>query len=294
VEGINIGGILLLYVSLFVFGMGLLVAAGFWLRDTSLGRRPRAALLTFATGQLLSALVAVVAALSFLGPEFHHEGENTGPILLIATILLLTGSGQFIAAIRCPWNYGAVFACGVGAIFFLAGSFGDSVGLAMHFQSRPEISLLLAPACMVIALLPPRRRTNPLLWAALGALGVIAGWAIGDLMVATRSRQLAPPEHANVAQVRVEIWVLGMPVSEETGLVPVPDAGPGAIRFLTLGQAVLLYTTRIAFAAGGLWVALACTARLIRQAAQTVPTIPVLSEDFPPIHGYSSEQIKRM
>src|SRR5262245_8045953 len=96
VEDINIGGILLLYLSLIVLGIGTLGAVGLWI-----GRLPRAALLTFAAGQLLSAIIAAFATLTFLGREFHHEDENMGMILLIATILLLAGSGQFIAAIRC-------------------------------------------------------------------------------------------------------------------------------------------------------------------------------------------------
>jgi hypothetical protein len=41
VEGLNIGGILLLYLSLIVFGIGTLGAIGLWI-----GRLPRAALLT--------------------------------------------------------------------------------------------------------------------------------------------------------------------------------------------------------------------------------------------------------
>ena len=45
VEGLNIGGILLLYLSLIVFGIGTLGAIGLWI-----GRLPRAALLTFASG----------------------------------------------------------------------------------------------------------------------------------------------------------------------------------------------------------------------------------------------------
>jgi hypothetical protein len=83
-------------------------------------------------------------------------------------------------------------------------------------------------------------------------------------------------------------------VSEETGQAEIPDAGPGAIRFLTLGQAVLIYTFQIAFGAAGLFAALAVGARLLRQATEPVPTPPDSSERFPAIPTYSSDQIKRM
>jgi hypothetical protein len=291
VEGINIGGFLILYLSLFVFGIGSLAAVGLWI-----GRLHRAALLTFASGQLLSALIAVFATLTFLDRQFHGD-ENTGMILLIATILLLAGSGQFIAAIRCPRYYGAALACGAGSMLFLAGrSFGaDWIGVSgLHFQSRPGMSLLLAVACLVIGLLPPRRRTSPLLWTALGGLGVIAGVAVSDLVVASRCQLLEPPG-ARVSQVRVEIYLLGLPISEASGLAQIPDDGPGSIRFLTLGQALLIFTTQFVFAAGGIYVALAIGAKLVKQATEQVPAAPPsVSEDYPPIHGYSSEQIKRM
>src|SRR6516162_7752968 len=297
VEGLNIGGIMLLYLSLIVFGIGTLGAVGLWI-----GRLPRAALLTFASGQLFSAIIAAFATLTFLGREFHHEDENMGMILLIATILLLAGSGQFIAAIRCPRYYGAALACGAASILFLAGSSRAGVdwiwigNSGMRFQSRPGIALLLAVACLVIAVLPLRRRTSPLLWTALGGLGVIAGLAVGDLLVATHCQQLGPPEHANVSQVRVEIYVLGFRVSEETGMAPIPDEGPGAIRFLSIGQALIVYATQIGFAASGLFAALGIGAKLVEesQSAQTVPSPPAISDELPPIHGYSSEQIKRM
>jgi hypothetical protein len=294
VEGLNIGGFLLLYLSLIVFGIGSLGAVGLWI-----GRLPRAALLTFAAGQLLSAIIAAFATLTFLDRQFHGD-ENAGMILLIASILLLAGSGQFIAAIRCPRYYGAALACGAASILFLVGSSPHGVDWiwigngGIRFQSRPGIALLLAAACLVIALLPLRRRTSPLLWTALGGLGVIAGLAVGDLLVATHCQQLAPPEHANVSQVRVQIYVLGLRVSEQTGMAPVPDEGPGAIRFLSIGQALIVYATQIAFAAGGLFAALAMAHRLVKQATEATPAAPAVSQDYPPIHAYSSEQIKRM
>jgi len=171
----------------------------------------------------------------------------------------------------------------------------DWIGVSgLHFQSRPGMSLLLAVACLVIGLLPPRQRTSPLLWTALGGLGVIAGVAVSDLVVASRCQLLEPPG-ARVSQVRVEIYLLGLPISEASGLAQIPDDGPGSIRFLTLGQALLIFTTQFVFAAGGLYVALAIGARLVKQATEQVPTAPPsVSEDYPPIHGYSSEQIKRM
>ena len=290
-EGINIGGILILYLSVLVFGTGSLSGLVLWLAG-----RSRTALLTFAGGQLLTAVIAAFAVLTFLGREFHGD-ENTGMILLITTILLLAGGGQFLAALRCPRSYGVALACGASSILFLAGGSlsADWIGISgLHFQSRPGMSLLLAGACLVIGLLPPRRRTSPLLWTALGALGVIAGAAVSDLVIASRCQLLEPPG-GRVSQVRVEIFLMGLPISEASGLAPIPDDGPGSIRFLTLGQALLIFTTQFVFAAGGLYVALAIGARLVRQATEQVPAAsPSVSEDYPPIHGYSSEQIKRM
>jgi hypothetical protein len=203
VEGLNLGGILLLYLSLFLFGIGTLVAVGLWITGFN-----RGALLTFASGQLASALVAAFAALTFLDPQFFHGDDSSGMILLTTAILLLAGTGQFIAAIRCPRNYGAALACGAVSILFLAGSSfqGDWIGLrAIRFHSRPDVALLLAVACLAIAMLPARRRTNPLLWTALGGFGVIAGLAVSNLLVATHCLQLDAHAFGAVAPVRVEI-----------------------------------------------------------------------------------------
>jgi hypothetical protein len=291
VEGLNIGGILLLYLSLIVFGIGTLAAIGLWI-----ARFNRGALLTFASGQLLSALVAVFAALTFLDPQFARGDNILGMILLSSAILLLAGGGQFIAALRCPRTYGAALACGALSILLLSlSSQGDWIGMAgIKLRSSPDVALLLALGCFVISLLPQQRQTDPLLWTALGGLGLIAGLAVGDFLVATHCQQLCPPAFANVAPVRVEVRVFGLPVSEATGETPIPDAGPGAIRFLTLGQAILIYTLRIAFGAAGLFAALAVGARLVKQATDPVLRPPDIGERFPVVPSYSSEQIKRM
>ena len=68
------------------------------------------------------------------------------------------------------------------------------------------------------------------------------------------------------------------------------------LRFLSIGQALIVYATQIGFAASGLFAALGIGAKLVEesQSAQSLPSPPAISDELPPIHGYSSEQIKRM
>src|SRR5262249_11178659 len=157
--------ILLGYLGALGFGLTSLVALGLLI-----ARQTRAALRTFAAGLLGTAVIAARATLSFLqkGQGFHVEGSEP-TIVLTALSLLLAGAGQFLAALRSPRIYAAAFACAAGSLVLLAPPLlaGDFVQpfLSLPLLSllgdslRLAVSLLLASASLLIAVLPPRRRT---------------------------------------------------------------------------------------------------------------------------------------
>lgn len=110
-EGLNVGGFLLGYIAVLVFGIVSLVALGLLI-----GRLTRASRILFASGLFLASLIAVVAILSFLSPSYH-PGE-TWPLLVLAVLALsAAGSGQFIAALRSTRVFAASICC--AAISFL-------------------------------------------------------------------------------------------------------------------------------------------------------------------------------
>jgi hypothetical protein len=183
---------------------------------------------------------------------YAHGDDPT--IVIIALSLVLAGAGQFIAALRIPGGYGVAFGWAAGSMVFLAnplleivmdGYLGMEVAekvLGMHSLSLPGVTLglafglLMAVLSLVSAVVPPRKKTAALLWAALVGLGCIAGFAVGDACVTTRCT-LVPvvpvgdpprwvfqgdPSRGNT-QVRVEVYVLGKRVSDEVG-------GAGATR----------------------------------------------------------------
>jgi hypothetical protein len=288
VEGVNLGGILLfVFVAPIVFGVVSLVAVGFLI-----AQKIKVARIVFASGFLCATLIAAFATLTFLDRQFHHGSSEGVFIVGAALFFLLVGSGQFIAAIRNQGTYAAAFACAAGSLVYgmLASLRGDAF-MSMRLPQGPAISLLLAAASLVIAVLPTRRKTSPLLWTALALFGGIAGCAVGSFFVTTHCQPLEPPGGQALTQVRVKVYLLGMPVSEETGLAAI-DGSP--VRFLSFAQGAWVYGTQIFGAAAGLFAALAIAARLVGQATETLPAGPGISEDFPPIHGYSSEHIKRM
>lgn len=153
-EGMNITGLLLGYLAVFVFGGALLVALGLLLAGLT-----RAAKFLFAGGFLLAALIAAVAALSFLDPQFNHGNESSEIFLLVlavALVFLLVGAGQFIAAFRGPGRYAAALACALAALAIgtAAGLLGIDV-MPFKLPGAAAVSTLLALASVVIAVLPP-------------------------------------------------------------------------------------------------------------------------------------------
>jgi hypothetical protein len=154
VEGVNMGGMLLGCVALLAFGVVSLVAAGLLI-----GRLSRAALIVFASGLLCATAIAALATLSFLQGEYHPEGSET-LIVLTALTLLLAGAGQFVAALRSARTYAAAFGFAAGAIVYgLAAGLGGADALAWKLPGGTWVSLLLAAAGVMIAVLlplPPR------------------------------------------------------------------------------------------------------------------------------------------
>lgn len=93
-EGVNLAACFLGVVGIPAFGVVSLVAFGPWIAG-----KTSAARITFASGVMGAALVAALAALSFLerGMGYHQEGSDP-TIVLAALTLLVAGAGQFLAA----------------------------------------------------------------------------------------------------------------------------------------------------------------------------------------------------
>jgi hypothetical protein len=162
VEGVNVGGFLLGYLSLFVLALAVLMALGFLVAGLT-----QAARILYANGLLVAALIGAFATLSFLSREFHPEG-NVAAIGLTALSLSLVGGGPFIAALRGTRAYAAVVACAVGSLLLLASPVlgGDAVGRipgvtrllgAIGFVPLAAAALLLAAAGIALAILLPVR-----------------------------------------------------------------------------------------------------------------------------------------
>lgn len=158
-EGLNVGRFLLLYFAVLVFGITSVAAVGLLV-----GRLTKAARIVFAAGFLCADTIAALAALSFLAPEFNHDGISSSFIVLTALSLLLGGSGQFAAALQTPKAFAASFGCAACSIPFLAGPLltGDAgaqiPGLHMLVAFLGQIgwaivSLLFASAAVAIAVL---------------------------------------------------------------------------------------------------------------------------------------------
>src|SRR5262249_11055533 len=64
--------------------------------------------------------------------------------------------------------------------------------------------------------------------------------------------------------VRVEVRVLGVRVSEETGFVRMPADGPSCVRFVNLTQVAWVYGIPAAGAVAGLLAALGSAALLVK------------------------------
>jgi peptidoglycan/LPS O-acetylase OafA/YrhL len=153
VEGMNITGLLLGYLAVFVLGGALLVALGLLVAGLT-----RASKFLFASGFLLAALIAAVAALSFLDPQFNHGDDSTETFLLVlgvAVIFLLAGAGQFIAAFRGPRRYAAALACALVALAIgMAAFFGGIDVVPFKLPGAAAVSILLVLASVVIAVVP--------------------------------------------------------------------------------------------------------------------------------------------
>jgi hypothetical protein len=267
VEGLNIGGFLLGFLGIGVLGLTSLVALGLLI-----GRKTTAARIVFAAGLLSAAVIVAVAVLSFLDSQFHGN-EVWSQIVLTALTLLLSGTGQFVAALRKPQTYGAALACAVGAVVLLPTLLqGDFVARVISARDLnpaavrliQALSVLLALASLMIALFP-RQRRGAVLWTAQALLGAIAGFVVGDAGLATRCTILA--EEGRGTPVIVEVFILGVRVSEETGMVGVPDAGTSSIRSLSSAQAAWVHGTPAAGAVAGIIAALGMATLLVRQPA---------------------------
>lgn len=294
-EGVNVGAFLLGYLGIAVFGLTSLTALGLLI-----ARLAKAARITFAAGLLVTAGIAALASLSFLqkGHGFYVEGSEP-VIVLTALSLVLAGTGQFVAALQRPQTYAAAFGCAAGsmvfpaALVFLAAFPGHgSLGLAP--------CLLLAVLSLMIPVIPPRRRNGVLLWTALAAFGGIAGFALGDACVTTRCTLLEGQRvPGGPVRVRVEVDVLGVRVSDETGLAPLPPwARPDdlGIRAVSPAQAAWRYGPPAAGAAvgvaAGLLVALGVARLWRRQSGEGVHAKSLAGAERPREQGSSSDKIK--
>jgi len=113
------------------------------------------------------------------------------------------------------------------------------------------LSLLLAVASLMVAVLPSQRRAGVLLSTALAVLGGIAGFSAGEACVATHCTILQSFPGGFPNKVRVKVDMLGVRVSEETGFARIPREGPDAVRSVSLGQAIWVGGPLAAGAAAG-------------------------------------------
>jgi hypothetical protein len=149
-EGMNMAGLLAGYLAVLAFGITSLVAFGFLM-----ARRTQGARIVFAAGLLCAAIIAGLAVLSFLEPEFRQDA-SVALIVATAASLFLAGSGQFIAALRGSRSYAAAFACAAVSMGLLASPLlvGD-VGLLISSRfGLPMVADLGIPLLVVASLIP--------------------------------------------------------------------------------------------------------------------------------------------
>jgi hypothetical protein len=166
-EGVNVTAVLAGYLAVFGFGITSLVAFGFWI-----ARRTRGARIVFAAGLLFAAIIAGLAVLSFLAPEFRQDA-SVALIFVTTACLFLAGGGQFIAALRGSRTYAAAFACAAVSMALLAtpllrGDLGLVISNRFGLAKVPDLgvpffvvaSLVPALASVGIGIFPqPGRRT---------------------------------------------------------------------------------------------------------------------------------------
>ena len=158
-EGVNVGGIMLGYLSLLVLAVGALAALALLPF-----RLFTAARVVFACGLLAGCLIAAVAVATCLQQEYRPDGQEA-LILVAALTLAVAGGGPFVAALRSSCGYGAALACAVASLLLLASPLlnGDFTGMV------PGLSALLK----AVGDLPP---------AVAALLVAIAGLALGAAM----------------------------------------------------------------------------------------------------------------
>ena len=268
--------ILLGYLAVLAFGIASLVALGL-----RIARLTRGARITFAAGLLVATAIAALATLSFLerGQGFYEEGSEPR-IVLLALTLLVAGAGQFVAALQSPRTYAAALACAAGSLVLLAAPLlGGDAGaqirsvrflVAAALIRWPWTSLLLAVLGLMIAVLPPRRRTGALVCTALAGLGGIAGFGVAEACVRTRCTLIQGFPGGGPQEVRVEVDVLGVRVSDETGFAPIPREGLSLVRAVSLAQAAWVYGPLATGAAVGFVAAWGVARLLVRPSGACV------------------------
>jgi hypothetical protein len=283
VEGVNLGGFMLGFAGVVALGVASLVAL-----VLLVARKATAARFVFAAGMLLAAVIVAAAVLTFLQSEYLHEGDSAGLIVLAAATLLLAGAGQFVAAFRGPGIYGAALAFAAGSILYPATGGLGGTHVPWGLPEGPRVSLLLAAASVLLAVLPTRRTSVALLWTTQALLGAIAGLAVGAACVTTHSTPLA--NEGKGTPVLVEVYVLGVRVSQETKAVLIPAEGAAAIRSLSLAQDAWLHGLPAAGAVLGVIAAWALAVGLVKRSREEVAkSLDVV--DPPREPGSSSDKI---
>lgn len=168
-EGINVAGILAGYLAVLEFAITAVVAFGLLI-----ARRTKGARTVFAAGLWCATIIAGLAVLSFLAPEFGHDA-SLALIALTMASLLLAGAGQFVAALQGARTYAASFGCAALSLMLLAspllaGDWGAQILGRIGLIDLPQLgipllvvaSLLAAMASVGIAAVPFfRSRTHP-------------------------------------------------------------------------------------------------------------------------------------
>jgi hypothetical protein len=288
VEGVNLGGFMIIFGAMILGGVMALVAL-----VLLIARQTTPARIVFASGLLAATVITALGVLTFFDRQFHHEGDE-GAILFSTLILLLAGVSQFIAAVRNPRAYAAAFGCAAGALAYgtVAGMAGSDILYPAKLPAGAGVSLLLAVASLMIAVLPPSHRRTTLLWSGQALLGGIAGYNIGGACVMTRCQVFEPP--GRELRAHVEVYVLGVRVSDEVGPVDLRDPADHsvAIRAISAAQDAWVYGVSVAGAIAGIVAALGIAAALVKPPGEPARAEPPAATDAPHEHSLSRDHIK--
>lgn len=174
------------------------------------------------------------------------------------------GAGSDPEGLGC---YPAAFGCAAASVAFTVAAlldtdYGEQI-LSRRNLGLAEVGLLLAVASLGVAVFRPRRNVVALLWTTQAVLGGVAGFGVGEAVVTIRRQ---PVDEFGGNHVWVEVSVLGVSVSQETGWVKDREGGPYLDSFPKPVQAVWVFGVPTVGGVAGVLAALGVAVLLVRRA----------------------------